>query len=275
VTPGSAAPQAGDLDLLVAAVAKTRKYSSLCPDLVRRLGSQELRKRQGLAQAVKATKNKLHQVAGAFLDSGMRYPRWLEQLEAAARTGGPAGQRAVCLKVLGLQSSTRERLEIMDEFYAAIFSRLPPVRSVLDLACGLNPLAIPWMPVEAGCAYYAYDVYLDMMDFIGRFLALAGIKGRAECRDILGLAAFPKTDLTLVLKSLPCLDQIEKDASLALLDKIESPFLVVSYPVHSLGRRDRDMPRNYRERFQGLVRGRGWQVAEIGFRSELVFLINR
>ena len=34
---------------------------------------------------------------------------------------------------------------------------------ILDLACGLNPLAAAWMPLAPGATYHAVDVYQDMV----------------------------------------------------------------------------------------------------------------
>jgi len=52
-----------DLDQLVQSVLTSSKYQRVTRDLVRTIGAQELTKRRNLKEAVKATKNKLHQIA--------------------------------------------------------------------------------------------------------------------------------------------------------------------------------------------------------------------
>src|SRR5262249_35063568 len=130
---------------------------------------------------------------------------------------GEEAFRAACLRVMHHHASTRERLPILNEFCTTIFAALPPVRSVLDVACGLNPLAIPWMPLTADATYIACDIYEDMADFLNGFFPLAGVQGRAEACDVIGTPPTQTVDLALVLKVLPPLEQIDKTAGLTLL----------------------------------------------------------
>ena len=57
-----------------------------------------------------------------------------------------------CLERMRGHASTQERLPILEEFFQTTLASIAPVESVLDLACGLNPLALPWMPLTASCA---------------------------------------------------------------------------------------------------------------------------
>ena len=72
---------------------------------------------------------------------------------------------------MSLHASTRERLPILDGFYSTVLAALPAPRRVLDIACGLNPLASSWMPLAPDVTYTAYDIYSDMMQFIARLYA--------------------------------------------------------------------------------------------------------
>jgi 16S rRNA (guanine(1405)-N(7))-methyltransferase len=262
-----------DLARLVQSVGASTKYRPICQELVERLGRQELAKRHTLREAIKATKNKLHQVGGAYLHDEARYTAWLAELQAAQN---PADLRPICRKIMEAHASTRERLPILDEFYATVLAGLPPMRSVLDLACGLNPLALPWLPLAEGATYWALDIYEDMMAFVQSFMALpmAGVRGRAEARDVLQLGPTPRVDLALVLKAIPCLEQMDKAAGAKLLDVIQADHVLVSFPAHSLGHRDKGMVENYAAHFRQLLAGRPGQVRRFQFSSELVFLIS-
>ncbi|MFN8447501.1 MAG: hypothetical protein U0521_02600 [Anaerolineae bacterium] len=163
-----------DLDALVDAVQSSAKYGSITPELIRRLGAEELRKHPRLRDAVKSTKNRLHQVAGAYLSAPPPYDGWLARL-AAAQFGDE--RREVCRALMQTHASTRERLPILDEFYRTTLAGIAPVRSVLDIACGLNPLAIPFMPLADGAVYYACDIYADLADFLNRAFPLLGVTG--------------------------------------------------------------------------------------------------
>ncbi len=175
---------------------------------------------------------------------------------------------------MGAHASTKERLPILDEIYTGIFKLLPPVRSVLDAACGLNPLALPWMPLGADARYYACDIYADMAAFLNGFFELVPQAGRASVCDLAASSPDQRVDLALVMKSIPCLEQIDKQAGERLLDGLQSRYLAVSFPAKSLGGRSKGMVENYSARFEELIAGRGWQVlGELAFSTELVFVV--
>jgi 16S rRNA (guanine(1405)-N(7))-methyltransferase len=262
-----------DIDELVAAVRQSAKYRSVCEDFIRGVGARELAKGRRLKEAVKATKKKLHQIGGAYLEGRVDYAAWLDELEAAAGSGEDF--RRACFGIMGHHSSAKERLEILDTFYATVLADLPSVHSVLDLACGLNPLAIPWMGLPDGAAYYAYDIYEDMADFLQAFMQLVPVRGEARACDVLRSCPMPRVDLALVLKSIPCLEQIDKSVGAWLLDAIEADYFLVSFPVHSLGGWDKGMPTNYEAHFRELVAGKGWSVKRFEFATELAFLVSK
>ena len=152
-------PSPNDIEALVAEIHDSPKYRNVCPAFIRSLGTQELQKRPSFKEAVKATRNKLHQVGGAYFEHPIRYAQWLTELQQAAQNDDPdTALRQICVRLMAQHASTRERLPILEHFYARTLAEIAPVHSILDIACGLNPLAIPWMPLAAGAAYYAIDI---------------------------------------------------------------------------------------------------------------------
>lgn len=265
-----AKPAPDPLEALVSDILKSPKYNHVCEELVQHIGADELGKRRNLKEAVKAAKNKLHQVGGAFLDGGAA--EWGEALAEAARSGDLP---AACEQIMNHHASTRERLPILEEFYTALFADLPPVRSVLDVACGLNPLAIPWMLLAPGAVYYAYDIYRDMIDLLNMFWPLVGVQGQAAARDMSRFIPPERVDVALVLKTIPCLEQLDKTAGRRLIETINAAFLVVSFPVRSLGGYDKGMAENYETRLHTLLEGKNWPVKRFEFATELAFVISK
>lgn len=262
------------LDRLVQAVHGSAKYGSVCEDFVRRVGAAELGKRRSLKEAIKATRNKLHQVGGAYLDAAQDYPRWLATLRDAAAQGDPA-LRDACRAIMAHHASTRERLPILEAFFAETLAGIAPVSSVLDVACGLNPLAIPWMPLAPGARYLACDIYHDMMDFVGAFLSLVGVTGRAFVCDVLYEPPAERVHLALILKTIPCLEQVDKSAGLRLLDMVNADYALVSFPARSLSGRDKGMFAHYEARLRDLLTGRRWPVQRFEFETELAFVVDK
>jgi len=265
----------GQLELLVRQVLETSKYRNVCVDFVRNTGKRELCKRRSLKEAVKATKNKLHQIAGAYFLIRPDYDAWLEELRRARMTGDEALFLETCRKVMGYHHSTRERLEDLEEFYASVFSSLSRVDSILDIACGFHPLAIPWMPLSRRVKYYAFDIYEDLASFLNGYMNLVNVEGCAETRDVVQNPPETKADLAFILNTMPCLEQIERSAGLRVLECTRADFLVVSFPTRSLGRRDKGMREYYGTMFNKLAQEKDWAVQCFEFESELVYVAQR
>ena len=262
------------LDRLVMAVRSSAKYGQVSEAFVRRVGAAELNKRRSLKEAIKATKNKLHQVGGAYLDAAQEYPRWLATLQGATVQGDEA-LRDACRAVMAHHASTRERLPILETFFAETLADIAPVQSALDVACGLNPLAIPWMPLAPGATYLACDIYTDMMDLIGAFLPLAGVTGRAFVCDVVHEPPEQQAQVAFILKTIPCLEQVDKAAGLRLLDAVRADYALVSFPARSLGGRDKGMVAQYEARLGTLLAERRWPAQRFEFETELAFLVDR
>src|SRR6266480_2275334 len=214
------------LSQLVQDILTSSKYRDINPDLITSIGARELAKRRTLKEAIKATRNKLHQVGGAYFASSQDYAIWLNQL-AGAPFMAPAVQsiKQSCRCIMAHHASTRERLPIIDQFYSIIFADLPLIHSVLDLACGLNPLALPWMPLALNARYSAYDIYQPMLDFLNQAFPLLNIDGHAASRDIIQSPPDQYADLALILKTIPCLEQIDRQAGSRLLHAINARYI--------------------------------------------------
>ncbi len=259
------------LDSLAESIASTVKYKNVSPELVRSIGAQELAKGLPRKAAVKATKSKLHQVAGAYQSQRIDYEEALKLLQTA---GSPEEWRESCREIMRLHASTRERLPILEKFYHTVLASISPPRRVLDIASGLNPLASSWMPLPDDVSYVAYDIYSDMMQFLQEYMQLAELDGRAAVRDVIHNPPQEPADLALLLKTLPCLEQVEKGASNRLLDTIQARYLLISYPVSSLGGRQKGMVATYDAQFEAMSVERSWTTQRFLFSSELAFLVD-
>jgi len=261
------------LDRLVKAVLKSPKYRNVCEDLIKNIGMRELSKQKNFKQAVKSTKNKIHQVGGAYFIKRPDYSIWLEELRIIQKARREDLFWEKCTEIMSYHHSTKERLKVLDQFYSGIFSILPPISSIMDIACGFNPLSIPRMPVSDGVRYYAYEVYHDLTDFLNGFMKLIGVEGYAEARDVIQHPPAIHTDLALILYSMPCLEQIDKSASEKILESIDADFVVVSYPVRTMGGRVKDMWGFYQAQFNRLIDGKDWDTERLDFSTEMVFAI--
>jgi len=86
---------------LVKAVSESAKYRNVCEYLIENIGQSELSKRENLKTAIKSTKNKLHQIGGAYFLKKPNYGFWLEKLRKAKKLGNEDLFRETCTTPLG------------------------------------------------------------------------------------------------------------------------------------------------------------------------------
>ena len=105
---------------VVSAVQTSKRYQWVLPAVVERLASEEIPKSRNAADAQKRTKRRLHQIFGAYA-SPLPYATMAARIDALPP--GADELEALCRWMLGLHSSTRERLPLLPAFYRR---HLPP-----------------------------------------------------------------------------------------------------------------------------------------------------
>ncbi|MEM7120774.1 MAG: 16S rRNA methyltransferase [Pseudomonadota bacterium] len=253
---------------------KSAKYATLCEPTLERIAVWAIARHPRPKDAAKAAKRKLHQVFGAYLDPGA-----VALAERAVDELGDSPDKAALAQaadaILRHHASSKERLAGLGSFYRALWQVTGAPASVLDIACGFSPFALPMMGLPAECRYDAIDIDTRLMAVAERFRALYGQPGRIEAGDVLVDPPEKDADVALVLKTLPCLDQQETGAGARLLRQIKARTIVVTYPVRSLGGRDKNMAATYRDSFAKVTAGLGRRVDEIEGEDELVFVLTQ
>jgi 16S rRNA (guanine(1405)-N(7))-methyltransferase len=262
---------------VMARVAASRRYRHVAPAMLRRLAVEEQARGGKPDEVAHRVRRRLHQAVGAFAGQG-RADRGLDVLRAAWRGDpGDPSFREACAGALRAHASTRERVPHLDSFYAAIWEVTgPPRTAVIDLGCGMGPLALPWMQLADGVRYHACDVDGAALETVAAFLQLVGRPGEVEARDLVSdVAGLPAGDVALLLKLVPTLDRQDAGAAARLLRAVEAEHAVVSFPARSLGGRGKGMDRAYRLRLDRLLEevGRVTGVREASVPNELVFVL--
>lgn len=252
-------------------------YAAIEPGLALRLAAQELARGRSRKEAIKAVRSKLHQVGGAYQPAPPDYARARAELAALPAERSDPALHEFCRRWLGQHTSTRERLPLLESkphFYTLTLGSLGPLHSILDLACGLNPLSLPWLPLAPQATYTACDIYRDLTDFVQDFFRHVQQPGTAMLCDLTENIPDTPAQLTLLLKTLPCLEQVDKKVALRLLNGLRSEYLLVSFPSRSLGGRGRGMVENYASHFETLLLHSPWQLVERRlFANEQTFLL--
>ncbi len=259
---------------IVERLVQTRKYRHICKDTLERIARWSVDRYETSGQALKASKRKLHQVHGAYFDR-VDFDKINDAVATLPAIPAEDLLRSTCSGILESHQSTAERMGFLAEFYPPIFDIVGQPTSILDLACGLNPFALPWMTLQQDVRYRAFDIDVRLIDTINGFFARLDRPPPAECLDVLGLLPDMDADLVLLLKSVPCLEQQEKGACERLLRELRYRYAAVSFPVETLSGRRKGM-RGYYERFlNGVIGQLGLTAETLDFPTETVYVVRR
>ncbi len=260
---------------LVHKVLEKPKYQHIHQGLIETVSTAELTKGRKKKETQKAVLSKLHQIGAAYFSQKPDYEEWRNELASLPDDVHSDRTKVYCVKVMESHYSTDERLPILNDFYQQILNPIRPIPSILDLACGLNPLALPWMPIDDETQYYGCDIFADMIDFLNIFAAHFGIQAKFETCNLLDANFNTSVKIAFLLKTTPCLEQLRKGFILQLLDAIPAEYILFSYPMSSLSGKSKGMRENYADQFTSIISNKSWEYERFEFSSELAFLVKK
>lgn len=227
-------------DDLLGKLLASRKYREVCPDTVRRIWNACEGKYKKPKDVDRAVREALHGITAAFMT-----PEESTQLGYDMHTWYCDKTDTGLERMLSRHASTRERLPLseMDALYGRIFEITGRPRSVLDLACGINPLYLG----ARGIQTVGVDISGSAVEAVNRFGQVYGLPVRAVCADLLCPGAIPdgQYDVALLFKLLPLLERQRATSAMDVMRALNAKWLVVSFPTRTLGGRNVGMAGHY------------------------------
>jgi 16S rRNA (guanine(1405)-N(7))-methyltransferase len=261
------------VEAVVAAVKSSKKYQDTSEETIRELATAALRHYKRPKQAIKAVRGQLHSIMAPYLGDP-DYRSAANQLDAAFASNDAAQVSNTCLDLMRSHLSTRERLPILTEFYLQIFETVGQPSSILDVACGLNPLAFPWMGLAPPIHYYAYDIHEPRVELLNHYFALQGLPQLARLQDVSIRFPQEQADIALFLKEMPRFERNYGRLGRPLLEALQVRHVVISFPTISQ-HGGRNLTGRYRDYFHELIQGHPWSATELLFEGELVFCVDK
>lgn len=219
---------------------QSKKYRDICPDTVRRVWSECAERYKKPKDVDSAVREALHGITGAFMT-----PEEVRQLAYDMQAWHVERTDAALERMLSRHASTRERLPLKDTdaLYARIFNVTGRPSSVLDLACGVNPLYLG----ARGITTVGVDISGSAVEAVNRFHEVYGMPVSAICADLLCPGSIPPSrfDVALLLKLLPLLERQRRGAAVDMLNAVNAAYLVASFPTRTLGGRNVGMAAHY------------------------------
>jgi 16S rRNA (guanine(1405)-N(7))-methyltransferase len=238
-------------------------------DLINQSQSRETDERT----IIKNVKQKMHNLVASYLGD----PDYSAASKTLMMIDGKNSQLEIntwCLEILIKHASTRERIPVLEHFYKTLFDHTGIPKSVLDLACALNPFSIPWMGLDDKTEYFAYDLHTPRVDLINLFFRKTNIKGKAVTQDILVNPPNQRADVAFFFKEAHRFEQRQKGCNKDFWKAIDATHMLVSLPTTNLTG-THDKMGQQRRLVDETVKGTSWNVTEIIFENEIVFCIEK
>lgn len=264
------------LNSLIQAVEASRKYRDLhIPHTTLRdilaYESQHSNSRKELEANFRKS---LHNVMAPYLEE-INYPAETAALhELHFQNPSQQTLKAWCLERMRLHASSRERLPHLEAFYQKIFTRIGTPKSILDLACALDPLSLPWMNLPPTTSFVAYDIHHPRLDFLQTFFELFYPQAQAIHQDILTDIPQQKADCAFFFKEAHRIEKRRPGSNRQLFAGLNVKWLVVSLPSRDLAGHH-SLETYHTSLIQKSIEGQPWQLTTDILGDELLFFIKK
>jgi 16S rRNA (guanine(1405)-N(7))-methyltransferase len=162
----------------------------------------------------------------------------------------------------------------MEAFYARIFAHTGIPDAILDLACGLNPLAFPWMGLPLTTRYHAYDIHAPRVALINHYFSRQGLQPLAAVQDVIVSPPPIEAPVAFFFKEAHRFEQRQRGVNRAFWQALRVRWLVVTLPAASLtGRHDKSD--QHRRLVYNTIGDLPWTVVEEQVGQEMIFLIQK
>ncbi|PMQ02455.1 MAG: hypothetical protein CBR30_02095 [Dictyoglomus sp. NZ13-RE01] len=255
---------------IIREILSSKKYKDIEIEFLRNIYNIEKSKYNNEKLIIKSVKRKLHQVYGSFLN-----PKIFDRLKVYLEELTQDNLIDTCKNILSLHTSTKERIDFYPYIYEQIFSNIPKPKSILDVACGLNPFSIPFMNIERKIHYFALDINSSLIELINNFLLKLGLQPKAKVYDVMYHPIDIQVDLAFIFKFIPVLDKLRKDYMLEFIRNIPSYYIVVSFPLKSLTGKTKGMEEHYNEKYISKLRNNFLFIHEFSISNEKFIIIKK
>jgi len=152
-------------------------------------------------------------------------------LDELRQSANLAQREEIVEHLLSTHASTRERLPFNAQVYDQLFTITGKPNVVVDIGCGLNPVAYP----DKDATYIAMDIDRKLCALVAQYFSIAGVEGECKVVDAKGIEQIkklPKADVALVFKLLELLEKGEgHKLSELLINALPAKWVVVSFPT--------------------------------------------
>lgn len=174
-------------------------------------------------------------------------------------------------RLLKTHSSTSERLD----FYVALKKIIQETKakSILDLGCGLNPLAL----ADKKTKYFASDIKEDELEIIKNYFKKNKISGETFVYDLRNIDSnLPKADLCIMFKVIDVVDPASKTRGKlteSIITRVPCKNILVSFATRKLSGKKMNFPERFW--FEKILQKLGCSFNKFSSDNEIFYLIKK
>ena len=181
---------------------------------------------------------------------------------------------AYCLSVMKKHASTRERIPWLVEFFGVIEEQIGRPKLVLDLACALDPLSLPWLKLTPEPTFLAFDVNGARINYLNQLFAAAFPFAKAIQQDIFVDPPCEKADCAFFFKEAHRLEKRQPGATARLLQQLNVDVIVLTLPATDLARHH-SLENYHTQLVEKAIQGQDFHFEKIRVGDELLFFIRK
>lgn len=200
---------------------KSKKYSGISNDTIDRTVKKITEQYPGIKQKEleKKVREDLYNIHTAYFKN-INYKQALKELN---------NNKSLEVHERILRKYDNNRLKsLKDGLYEKVFKITGKPRVLLDLACGLNPLTLPWMKLGGSAEYYCYDLEENLIKFLNEYFKIIKKNYSAELRDVIINPPGKKADVAFIFKASTCFEWQEPGNTMKVLKDLNAKFVVIS-----------------------------------------------
>ena len=119
------------IDEIVNKIKSSKKYKIILEETIRDVLTSEYSRHKSIKIAEEMAKKKLHRIRAEYLGEP-NYKKVKDSLATAFQSGNDEEIREVCWSIFSKHSSTRERNQLLDDYYKKLFEVLYDKYQILD-----------------------------------------------------------------------------------------------------------------------------------------------
>lgn len=264
------------IDTLIEEAQNSRKYRELNIPRATLLDilTHESQRSNSRKELEDKFRKSLHNIIAPYLED-INYPVETVALKNLHdQNPSEADLKAWCKGRMSRHASSRERLPYLDTFYQTISATIGTPNTILDLACALDPLGLPWMGLSQSTRFLAYDIHKPRLLFLQTFFNSFYPNASAIHQDILTDIPTQSADCAFFFKEAHRLEKRRPGGNRVLFEGLDVKWLVVSLPAKDLSGHH-SLQDFHSTLIQKAIQGKPWHLTTSLAGDELIFFIQK